>query len=41
MPAPTVILQQPGDVTSERDDFRSPVLAVATGLALQGLVDDK
>jgi type IV pilus assembly protein PilM len=41
MPDPTVIFQQPGDATSEREGLRGPELAIATGLALKGLVEDE
>lgn len=39
MPDPTLIFQRPGGATSGRDERRGPELAIATGLALKGLVD--
>ncbi len=41
MPDPAVIFQQPGDARSEHEDLRRPELAIATGLALKGLVEDE
>lgn len=41
MPDPTVIFPPPGQAAAEPGDTRGPELAVATGLALKGLVDDE
>ena len=41
MPDPTVIFQRPGEATGEPEESRGPELAIATGLALKGLVDEE
>ena len=41
MPDPTVIFEQAGAAQNEREDRRGPELAIASGLALKGLVDDE